>query len=89
MVYAKYFGSYKGISKKENDFYTVDLIADSLATDSNGRTKKIMLKGAFCTKEAYHDAQNIEPDSFCQVEYGINEFGQPVICGLTPFETEE
>lgn len=89
MVFAKFFGSFKGISKKENEFYTVDLIADSISTDASGRAKKIMLKGAFCTKKAYADAQGMDPDSYCQVEYGINDFGQPIICGLVPLEVEE
>lgn len=89
MVYAKYFGSYKGISKKDNEFYTLDLIADTIVNDSEGKPKKKMMQGVFCTKDAYLDAQKLESDTYCEVDYGINEYGQPVICGLSSLIMED
>lgn len=80
MFYGKIFSTKSGTSKKGNQFYSLQIIAEPC--DSNNENDEVLLPNEFCTEEAFRMAQVFSKEDRVRVEVGVLSKSFKTITGV-------
>ena len=77
MFSGRLVNKYTGISKKGNEFYTVDIFVDV------GEGRRVFFK-TFLNAGAYDKVSGIPLDTLVSVKCGVNDFGNLCVTDISP-----